>query len=45
VFLLAEPDVMSYEELQDQLGRLIHGREWPTIRIPKPVDKAGAWAV
>jgi nucleoside-diphosphate-sugar epimerase len=44
VFLVAEPDVMSYEELQDQLGCLIHGREWPTVRIPKPVAKAGAWA-
>lgn len=43
VFLIAEPDVMSYEELQDRLGELIHGKEWPTIRIPKTVAKAGAW--
>jgi nucleoside-diphosphate-sugar epimerase len=43
VFLLAEPDVMSYAELQEQLGELIHGEEWPTIRIPKVVAKAGAW--
>ena len=43
VFLVAEPDVMSYGELQDQLGELIHGREWPTIRIPKLVAKAGAY--
>lgn len=44
MFLIAEPDVMSYAELQDQLGELIHGEEWPTIRIPKVVAKAGAWA-
>jgi nucleoside-diphosphate-sugar epimerase len=23
---------------------LIHGEEWPAIRIPKAVAKAGAWA-
>jgi nucleoside-diphosphate-sugar epimerase len=43
VLLIAEPDVMSYEELQDQIGTLLHGREWTTIRIPKVVAKAGAW--
>jgi nucleoside-diphosphate-sugar epimerase len=42
-FLIAEPDVMSYAELQDELGELIHGKEWTTIRIPKVVAKAGAW--
>jgi len=45
VFLVAEPELMSYEELQDQIGTLVHGREWPTIRIPKPVAKAGAWTM
>ncbi|MCC6589809.1 MAG: NAD(P)-dependent oxidoreductase [Bryobacterales bacterium] len=30
VFLVAEPELESYEELQDQLGELIHGEEWPT---------------
>jgi nucleoside-diphosphate-sugar epimerase len=44
VFLIAEPDVMSYDELQEQIGELIHGEEWPAIRIPKVVAKAGAWA-
>lgn len=44
IFLIAEPDVMSQEDLQEHLGELIHGREWPTIRIPKFVAKAGAWA-
>jgi nucleoside-diphosphate-sugar epimerase len=43
VFLIAEPHVMSYADLQERLGELIHGKEWPTIRIPKTVAKAGAW--
>jgi len=43
VLLVAEPDLMSYAELQDRLGELLHGQEWPTIRIPKVVAKAGAW--
>lgn len=43
--VLGEPDVMSYAELQDELGRLIHGEEeWRTVEIPKLVAKAGAWA-
>lgn len=42
-FLIAEPEVLSHEELQDTLGSLIHGKEWPTIRIPKPMAKTGAW--
>lgn len=43
VLLVAEPDVMTYEELQDAIGEQLHGKEWPTIRIPKLVAKAGAW--
>lgn len=41
--LIAEPDVVSYDELQEQIGQELHGREWPTIRIPRFVAKAGAW--
>ena len=43
MFLVAEPDVMSYAELQDRIGEGLHGHEWTTIRIPKVVAKAGAW--
>jgi len=43
IFLIAEPDVMSYAELQERIGELLHGEEWPTIRIPKALAKAGAW--
>lgn len=44
VFLVAEPEKMSYAELQDVMGELVHGRDWPTIRLPKAVAKVGAWA-
>lgn len=43
LFLISEPEAMSYARLQDRLGELIHGKEWPTIRIPKFVAKTGAW--
>lgn len=43
IFLIAEPEVLSYADLQEQLGELIHGKAWPTIRVPKPVAKLGAW--
>lgn len=43
VLLIAEPDVMTYAELQDVIGEELHGKEWPTIRIPKVLAKAGAW--
>lgn len=41
--LLGEPDVMGYGELQNEIGLLVHGSEWPTWEIPKPLAKAGAW--
>jgi nucleoside-diphosphate-sugar epimerase len=44
LLLIAEPDLMSYAELQDEIGQLIHGKQWPTIRIPAAAAKAGAWA-
>jgi nucleoside-diphosphate-sugar epimerase len=43
-FLIGEPSVMSYEELQEQIGELLHGEEWPSIRIPKALAKLGARA-
>jgi nucleoside-diphosphate-sugar epimerase len=41
--LLGEPETLSYDELQRALGRLIHGEEWDTRRIPRVVAKTGAW--
>lgn len=43
MFLIAEPDVVSYGELQDKIGEALHGSEWPTVRVPKAFAKAGAW--
>lgn len=43
VLLIAEPEATSYAELQERIGELLHGKEWPTIRIPKLLAKAGAW--
>jgi nucleoside-diphosphate-sugar epimerase len=43
VFLVAEPEKVEYDELQEEIGNLVHGREWPTLRIPKTVAKVGAW--
>lgn len=43
VFLIGEPETLSYGELQDRIGELVHGNSWPTLRIPAPVAKAGAW--
>jgi nucleoside-diphosphate-sugar epimerase len=41
--LIGEDDSMSYRDLQNEIGELIHGREWRTLRIPKFVAKAGAY--
>jgi nucleoside-diphosphate-sugar epimerase len=43
ILLVGEEDVMSYAELQEELGTMIHGKQWPSIQIPKSVAKAGAW--
>ena len=40
--LIGEPDPPSYEILQDQIGQQIHGQDWTTIYIPKPVARVGA---
>ncbi len=43
--LIGEPDALGYDALQDELGRLLHGRsDWPTIELPKPLAAAGVWA-
>jgi nucleoside-diphosphate-sugar epimerase/uncharacterized membrane protein len=40
--LLAETDTPTFGELQDEIGRLVHGHDWPTLRIPQPLAKVGA---
>lgn len=41
--LVGEPETWSYGELQREFGRLIHGVDWTTRRMPKGLAKMGAW--
>lgn len=41
--LLGEPEVLSYDELQHTLGRLIHGESRETLEVPGRLAKIGAW--
>jgi nucleoside-diphosphate-sugar epimerase len=42
--LIGESEPLSYDQMQRELGRLIHDeRDWDTAQIPKAVAKAGAW--
>jgi nucleoside-diphosphate-sugar epimerase len=40
---IGEPETLGYETLQNTIGKAIHGKEWKTYKIPKPIAKAGAW--
>lgn len=40
---VSEPETFSYAELQNEIGKRIHGKEWDTFEIPAPLAKAGAW--
>lgn len=42
---IGEDETPSYEALQDKIGRLIHGEDWKTYEVPKPIAKAGAWSM
>ncbi len=42
---IGEPETPTYEELQEEIGLLIHGEEWKTYEIPRPLAKAGAWGM
>ncbi len=41
--LIGEPNALGYDEIQDIVHRSIHGEDWTTVQIPKPVAKIGAW--
>lgn len=40
--LVGEAEALSYDELQHQFGRLIHGEEWQTREVPKLLARAVA---
>lgn len=41
--LVGEAETPTYDELQRQLGLLIHDEQWDTHEVPKALAKAGAW--
>lgn len=41
--LIGEPETLGYDELQRSISRQLHGKEWKTYRVPKPLAKLGAW--
>jgi nucleoside-diphosphate-sugar epimerase len=43
LFLIGEPDAMSYEELQQEISHQLDGNNWTTFAVPKPIAKVGAW--
>ncbi len=42
---IGEPETMSYKELQDEIGRLIHGESWKTYEMPKTLAKVGSYGM
>jgi nucleoside-diphosphate-sugar epimerase len=43
VLLIGEGETMSYDDIQRLMAKLIHGRDWKTWSVPKPIAKIGAW--
>lgn len=43
VFLVGEPEVPSYADLQRDIGMLLYDEPWDFKEIPKSVAKSGAW--
>lgn len=41
-FILGEEKALSYRDMQEKIGILIHGIPWPTIRIPAFVALTGS---
>ncbi len=41
--LLGEPNTLSYDAIQRQIGMLLHGKEIKTYSIPKPLAKLGSF--
>ena len=41
--LIGEEDALEYQETQDIVGGALHGEDWTTLHIPKPLAQVGAW--
>ena len=42
---MGEAETPSYQDLQEKIGRLVHGEEWKTYEIPAPLAKVGAYGM
>jgi len=40
---IGEPTSPTYQEIQNAVGNLLHGKDWETYEVPKSLAKAGAW--
>ncbi len=40
---IGEEDALSYDETQRIIARQLFDEPWPTLDVPKPIAKAGAW--
>jgi nucleoside-diphosphate-sugar epimerase len=41
--VVAEPEVIGYEDLQNRIGELMHGSSWLSGGLSRTLAKAGAW--
>ena len=41
--LIGEDVTFSYDQLQRMMQNQLHGKEWKTWSVPKPIAKIGAW--
>lgn len=41
--LIGEPETIGYGQLQDAIAEELWDRSWPTMRVPVPLAKVGAW--
>lgn len=41
--LLGEPEVVSYNQLQEKIGQLLYSHEWDSLKVPTWFAKTGAW--
>lgn len=41
--LVGEPKALGYAEVQNIIGRAMHGEGWTTVQVPQGLAKIGAW--
>lgn len=43
IVVLGEPKTLSYDEMQKEIGQLLHHKPWKTFQVPKWFAKMGAY--